>query len=183
MSTSEQWSNKASPCPCGKGQVTQHVDSPDNPWSRAHVSYSLDCPACPALWSLDGTTLVNKASEAGYKAASAELQPVVKELIKKAAALVDDYIKSVQPKTKQAELNALKSAGVSDLDYRSYLKRRKTSSPGQSSYGLKNPAWLLQQAALVGKKDELAALLAQRAMLSTKVDAAAAQIVRKSVKE
>jgi len=49
MSTSEKWTTVYM-CLCGEGTILEHVDSPDNAYSRVTRTYEITCSVCAKQW-------------------------------------------------------------------------------------------------------------------------------------
>jgi hypothetical protein len=52
MSTSEKWT-QIYVCACGHGRIFEHVDSPDNAYSRTTKQYEIVCSTCVKAWVWD----------------------------------------------------------------------------------------------------------------------------------
>lgn len=82
MSTWEKFTKDYSPCPCGKGQILEIINSADNGWSRPYSEYKLSCGDCAKEWELDllGTELVNREASKACSAARDQIHAVEAEL-------------------------------------------------------------------------------------------------------
>lgn len=182
MSTSETFTIDAGPCPCGNGRIAKHVTSQDNPWSSVDIHYSLECPTCSKNWQLRDRYIVQLSSEGSHNAARAKQSAVSASLKRLVNELVSDYFHKLSAKSKKAEHAEMTRLGITSLSYNGYLKhRRQGGTIEEAASGIANRAFLLAEAAAVGKKDALVALLSGYDCASKDVADAAAQIVRKRV--
>ena len=172
---------KESDCPCGKGQVTRHVESTDYRFTSVHISYSLDCPNCSQIWRLDHATLVHRESEAPYLAAKQESDRTRHELYELSQALVKAYCANQSFKSKKAELEHLQELGLCDATYAYYTKgRREGKQMFEMAYGLKNKEWLKRVAASLHQEDLLSALILADQEARAKTELAAKSIIRRT---
>lgn len=112
MSTSEQWTSEYGPCPCGKGKILQHWDSPDNPWSRTIVTNELSCGECQKKWVLDGTRLHNREAYEDERRTSHAYYEASKQLDAICASAIDAILSTKALASPKDEYLLLKSAGV-----------------------------------------------------------------------
>jgi hypothetical protein len=75
----EYWTHKY-PCLCGKGHILEHVESPDNPWSKDRYSYELACAECSKIWIYRFGYLENRAAYETHKLWSERQFKVEKEI-------------------------------------------------------------------------------------------------------
>ena len=175
---------KESDCPCGKGQVTRHVESTDYRFTSVHITYSLDCSDCNRIWRLDYGTLVNRNSETPYISAKKVSDHTSHELYEFAQGLVEKYCQKQSFKTKKAELEHLKSIGICDATYAYFTqKRREGKQMFQIAYGLKNKEWLIKVAESMSQKDILLNLIDINNRAVSVMELAAKKIIRRSFKQ
>lgn len=142
MSTSEKWTNDYSPCPCGKGKILEHVDAPDNPWSRMSYSYSLECEKCLSDYILIGTELRQKQAYEEAQNSWENKYRVEKCLKELCSAAIDEIITGmfISPKD---EYKLLKSVGLcSEGPIRYPRLRQGGKKPSELCHVLANINWI-----------------------------------------
>jgi hypothetical protein len=142
MSTSEKWTNDYSPCPCGNGKILEHVESPDNPWSRMSRYYSLDCEVCSSEYVLIGTELRHKQAYEDARNSwnnKCRVENDLKELCK---AAIDEIIIGMCISHKE-EYKLLKSVGLcSEGPIRYPRLRGAGKKPSELCEVLENINWI-----------------------------------------
>ena len=161
MSTSEKWTNTYSRCPCGSGRILQHVDSPDNPWSRTTRTYELDCETCMEVWVLRGKELRKRgADEAGSQGYSRK-SDLERDLKKIGTVAVDRILDAASLSTAKEEYRFLKEARICTEGPIRYKRAREGGAPAVSMCNpLLNIDWIvarLPDRILAAKIEELVA--------------------------
>lgn len=160
MSTSETVHIDKGPCPCGLGRVIQHITTQDNPWSNSDIAYSVACARCSTEWHIDGSSLVQKASERPYLAACETEADARHALRTRTDRLVNAYFEAFKAPNKKAEHAEMKQLGITSLSYRQYLAhKRQGGTPASASYARRNESWLLALADDQSCKSELLDLM------------------------
>ncbi|CDZ53366.1 hypothetical protein [Neorhizobium galegae] len=173
MSTSEVFTNRKGPCPCGKGEILEHVDSPDNPWSRVSYSYAVSCPKCSKEWhTSDGRYLSNISDEQARRAAFQEYTAAVHEVEVLVEPLIDAYLDSLSLKSMAAEHRRLQMHLVMPMDIIAYRKQRNAGkTPSQIASPVRNPKWLLELSDRHRRRSEVEPLLKKAEMAEMSYEA------------
>jgi hypothetical protein len=172
MSTSETVKFDVGPCPCGRGKITKHVTTQDNPWSSADISHSISCGVCASDWHIDYGRLVQRSTEAPYRKAYVEEQAKYHELDRIVYELTEQYFLSFGAATKKAEHAEMTRLGIFDGNYRSYLRARANgASAGKAASPLRNEKWIAGLARNSGRYEQFhrALLEYQSAQARTRV--------------
>lgn len=161
MSTSEKWSNPYSSCPCGKGEIVEDVDSPDNPWSRTIRQYRLVCDECNKVWILHDKVLRNRSSEEACSELSNKSREIRKAIEWHGQEAIDEILISARLATSKEEYALLHQAKVCIEGPIRYKRARlRGQSPGSMCDPIRNLPWIIQQrskTALGMKIEELTA--------------------------
>lgn len=161
MSTSELWTNIYSPCPCGCGRILEHVDSPDNAWSRTTRDYELDCKVCSKVWILLDKELRHRAAHEASSRAYTQKSELSRELKKLGCMAIDMILNVSRLSTPKQEYAALQEAGVcSEGPIRYKRARDRGISAGSMCSPLSNVDWIvarLPDRTLTARIEELSA--------------------------
>jgi hypothetical protein len=170
---------KESSCPCGKGQVTRHVDSTDYRYSSVHISYSLDCSGCRKEWRLDHSSLINIESERPYVSARKLSSEIRSKLHTLARNIVKQHFIGLSFKTKKSELEYLHEHDLCNESYANYTKlRRNGQEIYDVAYGLRNIDWLRNISICHNYQLDLENLIIADSQASAETESAALKIVR-----
>jgi hypothetical protein len=170
---------KESACPCGKGQVTRHVDSTDYRYSSVHISYSLDCSECRKEWRLENRSLINIESERYYVTTEKISSHIRGELYDLARTIVKQHFMGLSFKTRKAELEYLHKHDLCNESYTSYTKlRRNGQEIFEIVYGLRNIAWLRNISIHYNYDLDLENLILEDSRARAETDSAALKVVR-----
>lgn len=149
-------------CPCGKGRVKRVVESPDNPWSRIHVSYELACADCTKAWDL--SALDGSLTERSTLLESREAD----EASRQAEAAVVEYLNSLLTawsfpayKTMAAEFDYLTEKGLYRETIGKYRFARRTSTMGEIAKARPNSSIVPELIQKVGSPTTYSSLAAQ----------------------
>ncbi len=179
MTKRERNNFKEYTCPCGKGQVTRHVDSTDYRFSSVHISYSLDCSECRKEWRLEHCSLISIKSERLYVAAEKISSQIRDELYELARTIVKRHFMGLSFKTRKAELEYLHKHDLCNDSYASYTKRRRNGQEiFEIVYGLRNIAWLRSISTHYNYDIDLDNLILEDSRARAETDSAALKIVR-----
>jgi ABC-type methionine transport system ATPase subunit len=171
---------KESDCPCGKGQITRHVESTDYRFTSFHITYSLDCNICKNIWRLDHGTLVHKESEAPYLAAREEYYLIKSKLHELAKQLVKFYFENISFKSKKEELEHLQEIGMCNLSYASFTKARREGKPiSEIAHPFNNEELLMRVALERGCNAEFSKLVQLSQELNAQTENACKKIIRR----
>lgn len=164
MSTSEKWTNPY-PCPCGGGHLLEHVDSPDNPWSRTTRKYELACEPCATNWTVVDDELRSRSAYEALLNAHSRKREVEGELKSLGQVLIDHVVGAGRFSEPKDEYRFLKEAGVClEGPIRFKRARERGIFPGKMCNPLLGIDWLLGQlpaGADAARMNELNALRTQ----------------------
>ncbi len=173
MSTSEKWTNDYSPCPCGKGKILEHVDSPDNPWSRISYDYSLECKKCDIKYILGGKELKNRK---GHEEADeyfrnfCDIEDELTEICKEA---IDEILKSMHIHTPKIEYQTLVNANLCSEGPIRYPRLRKAGKRASDlCQPLANIDWIINKLPNTSKANKIAHMKAEMEQFESKWRAA-----------
>lgn len=115
--------------------MLEHVDSPDNPWSRTSFEYEIQCDACKAEWTIRTGYIVNNAT---HKLLENEQDKLIK-MSNRLDQAVDDALNAIIEdmgfQTHKEEYLYLKSEGLTNEGPIRYPRFRRD---GESSASLCN---------------------------------------------
>ena len=172
-----------SKCPCGAGLVLRHVASTDYRHDKPKITYSLGCTNCMSRWRLEHGTLVERESELPYLAAKLSDESARKQLAYVALEVTRRYLSSLTFRSEKAELEYLTSHNLTGATYASYLKDRGNGrTMSDLAYTQRNPSWLIAAASSSEERNQLALLIGHCQQTSSAADAAAKQIIRRSLR-
>lgn len=158
MSTEETFETNAAPCPCGKGQITRVVISPDNPWSRVDISFRVDCVECSGVWIANPGYLEHasdKKIREQYFEDLIRLDDKLQELLRDG---VNAYFANFKDMAKQhREMIKLKLSPPNLVDYRKSIKRG--NSPADCCRLTGNSDWVFEIADEMGVISEATNLI------------------------
>lgn len=145
MSTSDKWTHSWAVCPCGKGEILRHVDSPDNGYSRTTFDYSLSCADCEKDWMLEFGELRTKAGDAAQKIAFKQREAAEKELTKQARSAIDLIVEGKNFESYRREHDFLTAAKVcleGPIRYGRF--RKEGDNPGDHCTPLGHLSWIIE---------------------------------------
>lgn len=167
MSTSEQWTHDLSRCPCGKGKILEHVDSPDNPWSKPSRIVKIACDVCAKKWEIDGMRLINRDANAEsqrlwklYCDAGRELEHLVRMAI-------DSILSTRKLALPKEEWKFLKEAGLCRVGPIRYKRMRLEGRSASAMCTAKhNIDWILEQIVGSGLREQINQIIAKKGGLA-----------------
>jgi hypothetical protein len=184
MSTSEKYTNVLGNCPCGKGEVLEHVDSPDNGWSKTRFEHELSCSSCAAEWDIDGSGhLINKAAQSECSRATSAAIAGRTRLAELHVKAIDTILQANHITDPKNEHELLIGVGLCDegpIRYKRFRQDGRTA--GSLCDPSKNLTWIMTElrdaalrAAITTQADEIRRLeseaqQAHRSMLATRRD-------------
>lgn len=145
MSTSEKFTNVLGKCPCGRTDVLEHVDSPDNAYSKTTYEYELDCPLCAEDWEIDGRgRLNNRAAKLACSKACSDAIAGWNRLTELASQAIDSILLHKGMTTPKDERAVLLSAGLCGEGPIRYKRLRESGkSPGSLCDPRRNMPWIV----------------------------------------
>lgn len=156
MSTSETFTYEKDACPCGAGKILQHVDSPDNPWSRTSISYQITCPRCSAEWKASDGYLSSVEDEKWRDDAFKALLSSQDALRRAAEHMLNRHFEGLGLKSMAAEHRYLQSRSISWDDLIRFRKRRNAGETlSQICLPWKNEKWLLELADQYNRRSDI----------------------------
>ncbi len=137
--------------------------SQDNPWSGADIFHYIDCGECAGAWRIEYGAFVKISTEADYNEAMQQERMCRERLHDLVSLLVNKYFQKFAAKTKKAEHDEMVRLGITNMDYRAFLKRKNEGNlPAQLTYALNNLDWLTDLARASSMDEEFNRWLAAR---------------------
>lgn len=160
MSTSEIFEENVSKCPCENGVIVKIMDSPDNPWSRVHISYEINCAQCKNEWQVRESYLINQSDHENWVNKRNEANHLKSELGNLASKILDNFVFSYGFNNFKEEHEFFFKKGICTEGPIKY-KRFRTNGhlPSKHCTPTNNKDWLLEAASNQGLHDEILSLL------------------------
>lgn len=155
MSTSETDVIPVRDCPCGKGKISMHIVTQDNPWSRPDISYELQCNECSRDWKLSGKSLISRKDEAAYTQAVTLARRAHEHLENIVAPLVNEHFRNFAAKSAVAEHREMERLHLKPRSLRDFRAQRSAGgSPYHRCYPLINRDWVMMLVDAAGQRAE-----------------------------
>jgi hypothetical protein len=184
MSTSEKFTRNFCPCPCGKGKILEHIDSPDNPWSKTHFSYELECPDCSKEWVLEETTLFNRLARSEMSKCWSEQRKIEGRLGSLGKRAIEDILAERNLESFKKEHRMLTEARVCREGPIRYARARKSGVvASEMCVPIGNIVWIIENLQPSQMKDEIQALQQEREISERKEELARGQLNKMSLSD
>jgi hypothetical protein len=162
MSTSEKWEHEYSSCPCGKGKIIEHVDSPDNPWSRTTFEYTLECKVCAKKYILVNEDLRDKQAYEEARNCWSKKYDIERKLTEICKEAINEILKDMRILYPKEEYRILVSAGICKEGPIRYPRFRKEGmKAGNLCQPLANIDWIIDNLRDTSKVDRISKLKAE----------------------
>ncbi|MBY5610902.1 hypothetical protein [Rhizobium leguminosarum] len=162
MSTWETTEYKIAECPCGTGHVVRQTSTPDNPWSRSHASYRVQCERCSKEWAPSRGLLTHIGDQREYDdfwRATLNAADAIDTLMEPE---VEAYFSDPRLKSMSQERREMEKLHLGPRDIRLYRQGRNANMKySKLCHPYRNPAWLMALAGKAGKVAELTELIVE----------------------
>lgn len=108
MGKSDNYTTTYSPCPCGNGEILEHVNSTNNAYGRSDSEYELFCSCCRHDWVLKGMWLFDREAHDAKNNSYQELQCCREKIELLGAEAIDKIIAERKFRDYKSEYTFLK---------------------------------------------------------------------------
>ena len=156
MSTSETFTYRADPCPCGDGHILIHVTSPDNSWSRDFSTYGIDCVKCSEVWHATEGVLTHIDDNRAHMAATSAKRNAESVVIDLLRDEIGSYFHQQRFWSMAGQQREMTRLGLSPCDLPNYRKGRNQGKRfDELCSPIRNRGWLEEIAGRAGKLELL----------------------------